>query len=525
MNISLNTIKTIASPGYSSYLKCTLSKIIHPLTFNDIENEKFIINLNEKSSPSHYMTSFKCSGQIFNYAGVTEHDAKIYKVFDAKSIDTTKYSITNHPSNKIECTCDSTLSIMNCFDSKIPQDLETILFDFNPCSENGTIHHENVIKETLNVDALLFINNSIINLSKNLSSIVESGAGIQPDLQQFYIISFEKPEINSTLKDKYEIIPGDSIVLTCNATGNPVPVVYWTKNNETLEPKSNIVEILYSYDHVNGDYQCHAENLAGSVESSIVSVIVVEPPNLKVGNTGRSSLFGISPRKATFDLDCPFQNVTSVRWEKSLKENLNQSTLSASLEGNYTCFVENIAGSDNFTFIVFMYAPPSNLYVAINNKELTENDEQIVLQEGNPFNVACSVNDTEASKIELIKNKFEHLDINFINSAQVRIEDSGYYTCYAENTEGTNQKSFWLIVYGLLNVSEKLNYYFFISFVFFLKHPRLLLCQSKMSIMIQLLRMLAIILNLSVNLEENQNPQLHGILVTQKLLLIQINCY
>jgi len=74
--------------------------------------------------------------------------------------------------------------------------------------------------------------------------------------------------------DEVKVAEKSTIKLVARVTGNPVPEIMWFRNNEVLEPSSNIKQ---TYDGENiqleivganserdaGDYKCVATNIAG----------------------------------------------------------------------------------------------------------------------------------------------------------------------------------------------------------------------------------------------------------------------
>lgn len=62
---------------------------------------------------------------------------------------------------------------------------------------------------------------------------------------------------------------GDTIILKCEATGFPVPRVFWYFNDSSLVANSSFVEIVNAKkgEH-EGRYRCVVKNPAGSISAS-----------------------------------------------------------------------------------------------------------------------------------------------------------------------------------------------------------------------------------------------------------------
>ncbi|XP_017794098.1 PREDICTED: basement membrane-specific heparan sulfate proteoglycan core protein isoform X2 [Habropoda laboriosa] len=104
-----------------------------------------------------------------------------------------------------------------------------------------------------------------------VNSVGSNSAVVYIEVQSLPIIMITPQAGTLTVK------PGDSVRLTCNASGYPQPSVAWSKhvnvvsfNHELISlPQSAVYEIhSVSPDH-EGSYSCHAKNAAGFVEESV----------------------------------------------------------------------------------------------------------------------------------------------------------------------------------------------------------------------------------------------------------------
>ena len=95
-----------------------------------------------------------------------------------------------------------------------------------------------------------------------------------PLLNTLLIIA-DKPEI-TTHPQNVTTTEGDNVTLSCDATGNPVPTISWTKDES---PLSNNSSINFSPDNKklnitnvkradSGEYQCVASNRVGNETSN-----------------------------------------------------------------------------------------------------------------------------------------------------------------------------------------------------------------------------------------------------------------
>ncbi|XP_041967769.1 vascular cell adhesion protein 1 [Alosa sapidissima] len=83
---------------------------------------------------------------------------------------------------------------------------------------------------------------------------------------------------NIIISGEQNLTIGKTLSLTCNSDGNPLPVPVWTKAGKVLDSTniSTIVITNITWSHA-GQYDCEANNTAGSVKSS-VTVIIQGPP-------------------------------------------------------------------------------------------------------------------------------------------------------------------------------------------------------------------------------------------------------
>jgi contactin 2 len=124
--------------------------------------------------------------------------------------------------------------------------------------------------------------------------------------------SADPPRITSEFAEKMLFLPGQPIRLECHAFGNPVPRVYWTKDNTVLA-ESNVLELLSNNTkHTSGNYTCVAENSEGT-DTRCVEIQTVTPPKMK--RDINESLKKVSIN-GVVDFVCPFDEYKQVTWFK-----------------------------------------------------------------------------------------------------------------------------------------------------------------------------------------------------------------
>ena len=99
-------------------------------------------------------------------------------------------------------------------------------------------------------------------------------------LPSFYIISVP-PKVILTPKNQ-TVNPGVTITLRCSANGDPIPRVYWLKNNRNWTSSNDVaieglfgsstMSILKATIAHNGHYQCVFKNFGGTVVTTAAVV-------------------------------------------------------------------------------------------------------------------------------------------------------------------------------------------------------------------------------------------------------------
>ncbi|CAG9835601.1 unnamed protein product [Diabrotica balteata] len=117
--------------------------------------------------------------------------------------------------------------------------------------------------------------------------------------QELHEKYFGSPKFTQSPANTYASIGDPEIILTCNAEGNPSPVIKWAKNGIRLPPSNKhiylkdgslVVKDIEATDH--GSYQCEAINNRGRVKAE-ANIIIRAPPvfsiqpeniNTQIGN-------------------------------------------------------------------------------------------------------------------------------------------------------------------------------------------------------------------------------------------------
>uniref|UniRef100_A0A8C2MET6 Hemicentin-1 n=1 Tax=Cricetulus griseus TaxID=10029 RepID=A0A8C2MET6_CRIGR len=252
-------------------------------------------------------------------------------------------------------------------------------------------------------------------------------------------------------------------VMTCTASGVPVPSVHWTKNGIRLLPRgdgyrilsSGAIEIFATQLNHAGRYTCLARNSAGSAHRH-VTLRVQEPPV-------------IQPQPSELDvilnnpilLPCEAAGTPSpfITWQK---EGINVIASGKSLAvlpsgslqisravredaGTYMCVAQNSAGTALGKIKLNVQVPPA----------ITSHQKEYVVAVDKPVSLLCEAEGFPSPDITWHKDGHaltESIRQRILNSGALQIafaqpDDAGRYTCMAANAAGSSSVSTTLTVH------------------------------------------------------------------------------
>ncbi|KAM8746417.1 hemicentin-1 isoform 1-T1 [Acanthopagrus schlegelii] len=258
------------------------------------------------------------------------------------------------------------------------------------------------------------------------------------------------PVINSETQ-QYLAPLDSSVTLQCQADGFPLPSVTWHKDGQSLIESvrqrvlsSGSLQIAFIQPSDTGRYTCTAANAAGTVNLEM-SLTVQIPPSIR---SGEHEVAVVENSQA--QLVCVAEGVPqpSLTWERDgipLTESTGEYTILPSGElvvdiaqpddaGSYTCIATNAVGQDSWTVTLSVHTHPV----------FTELLGDVALNKGERLLLACGVSGIPPPKITwAFNNNIMPVHYDHVNGhselviERVSKDDSGTYTCMAENNVGT----------------------------------------------------------------------------------------
>ncbi|GIY13520.1 hypothetical protein CDAR_68362 [Caerostris darwini] len=287
---------------------------------------------------------------------------------------------------------------------------------------------------------------------------------------------------HANLEDNILGLLNQSITFMCPVTGVPLPTVSWFKDgNTTLHSDSKyqiledgkILKIISAKEDDAGKYKCISSNDAGSDEAEFTLEVMI-PPLMK------ASAVAFEQKSREGDnilLECPIEEsnyATKISWKKNGKlfrptfapahvefspDNKKIKVMKSQVadSGIYSCIASNSAGDTEHEIDLLVKAAAKIIYPS-------ENRTSTYVKEHHTITLDCTVTGYPQPVIKWFKNgSLISLQQNtsFATYGKMKISkasanDSGLYTCVAENDGDVDTKFYNLTVYipPVINVSS-----------------------------------------------------------------------
>ncbi|XP_059405308.1 netrin receptor DCC isoform X4 [Carassius carassius] len=265
---------------------------------------------------------------------------------------------------------------------------------------------------------------------------------------------------------------GDTALLRCEVTGEPMPMVRWQKNREdlplTFDPDSRVVILPSGSLQVSrvqppdsATYRCLAENPSSSRTGTDADLRVIPEPGVE-----RALIFLQRPQKVTAlqgrdaVLECSasgFPNPSfywmrgeelvqsrSKKYSLLSSSNLLISSVTDDDSGTYTCVAHNKQQNISASCELSVLVPPQFLSYPSNTYAYESTDiEMECAVTGNPQPTVRWVKNGEAV---IPSDYFQIVEGGHLQILGLVRSDEGFYQCIAENEAGNSQAMAQLIL-------------------------------------------------------------------------------
>uniref|UniRef100_A0A3B4Z1V9 Hemicentin-1 n=1 Tax=Stegastes partitus TaxID=144197 RepID=A0A3B4Z1V9_9TELE len=262
------------------------------------------------------------------------------------------------------------------------------------------------------------------------------------------------------------VLLNESIQLICRAQGTPTPSIQWLKDGEVItsveskglriSPDGSRLTVTGAHTTDSGKYTCVATNAAGE-EDRIFNLNVYVPPAID-GNRGTvEELITVLDSSVNIECVATGSPLPQLNWLRnglplpvsshirllSAGQVLRISRIQVSDGGSYTCVASNRAGVDNRHYNLQVHVPPS--------LDGAGSTEDVTVVRGNLASLLCVADGTPTPIVSWFKDGATlvpdgHLVLLNLNTTlqipQARVNDTGRYTCMANNTAGQASRHF-----------------------------------------------------------------------------------
>ncbi|XP_051649408.1 hemicentin-1 isoform X5 [Manacus candei] len=280
----------------------------------------------------------------------------------------------------------------------------------------------------------------------------------------------QEPPVIQAQPGALDVIVNNPIVLPCEATGTPQPVITWqkeginiiTSGNSYMVLPSGSLQIARTAVEDAGTYMCIAQNPAGTALGKIKLKVQV-PPVIKSHPKEY-----VVPVDQSVTLQCEAEGSPGpeISWHKDgqqILESLRRRVLSTGAlqivfvqpgdSGRYTCTATNVAGSSSSSTQLAVHIPP----------RIRSTDTQYTVTEDSQAVLSCVADGIPAPTINWKKDnmllteivgKYQTVPGGDLILDNVVPEDSGSYTCVAANAAGEDTHTVTLTVHVLPAFTE-----------------------------------------------------------------------
>ncbi|NXY61032.1 HMCN1 protein, partial [Callaeas wilsoni] len=280
----------------------------------------------------------------------------------------------------------------------------------------------------------------------------------------------QEPPVIHAQPGALDVVVNNPVVLPCEATGTPQPVITWQKEginiittgNSYMVQPSGSLQIARAAVEDAGTYMCVAQNPAGTALGKIKLKVQV-PPVIK---SHMEEYVVAIDQSVTLQCEAEGYPGPEVSWHKDgqqITESMRRRILSTGAlqilfvqpgdSGRYTCTAANPAGSSTSSTELTVHIPP----------RIRNTDAQYVVMENSQAVLSCVAEGIPTPTINWRKGntllrdtvgKYQTVPGGDLILDNVVPEDSGSYSCIATNAAGEDTHTVTLTVHVLPAFTE-----------------------------------------------------------------------
>ncbi|XP_040926337.1 hemicentin-1 isoform X2 [Betta splendens] len=273
----------------------------------------------------------------------------------------------------------------------------------------------------------------------------------------------------SELPSEMGVLLNESIQLLCRAQGTPTPTIRWLKDGEAIDPLNaglrvspdgSTLTVTGAHTSDGGKYTCVATNAAGE-EDRMFTLNVYVPPVIDGASETAEEVTAVLDSSVSMECAAAGSPPPQLNWLRnglplpvsshvrllSAGQVLRITRAQVSDGATYTCVASNRAGVDSRHYNLQVHVPPS--------VDGAGGTEDVSAVSGNAASLQCVAHGTPPPAVSWLRDgALLHPDqrLTFLNTnatvriSRTRVNDTGRYTCLAENTAGRASRHFKLQV-------------------------------------------------------------------------------
>ncbi|XP_031715320.1 hemicentin-1 isoform X1 [Anarrhichthys ocellatus] len=297
-------------------------------------------------------------------------------------------------------------------------------------------------------------------------------SNVEGKAQKSYHLTIQVPPSisRSELPSEMGVLLNESIQLVCRARGTPTPTIQWLKDGEVINntrdeglgisPDGSTLTVTGAHTTDSGKYTCVATNTAGQ-EDRIFNLNVYVPPLIDGNSETVEQLTTILDSSVNIECVAAGSPPPQLHWLRnglplpvsshirllSAGQVLRITRSQVSDSGTYTCIASNRAGVDNRHYNLQVHVPPG--------LDGAGSTEDVTVVRGNLASLLCVADGTPTPSLSWLKDRVTLIPdphLNFLNLnttvqiIQAQVNDTGRYTCVANNSAGQASRHFSLKV-------------------------------------------------------------------------------